>query len=341
MFLAVVTFHEVYGLSLNVKDLDPAYTLGDMALKKREIVERLIREGIMELNRTLPLPLAPQKIAVVSSPTAAGYGDFFNHLDRNIAGYRFVHVLFPALMQGQEAEQSLLSALGKIAKAAHLFDVAVIIRGGGSSVDLSCFDSYALASRIARFPLPVITGIGHEKDDTVTDMAAHTKMKTPTAVAEFLISGLAAFEERITDIGDRLSVLADGLLRDNRFTLDIISQRLARVPALITSEHSRVFAHLREIRSLTRHRMRRMADGLDHIDKSLRLLDPANVLKRGYSITRHRGKVVRDAVGLRKGDVIDTRLHRGVVTSIIGEKKEVRKNEQEQAAFLFPGLDGA
>jgi exodeoxyribonuclease VII large subunit len=341
MLFASVTFHEVYGLSLNVKDIDPAYTMGDMALRKKEIIERLIKEGLMDVNRALPLPVAPQRIAVISSPTAAGYGDFFNHLDRNLYGYRFIHVLFPALMQGAEAEQSLLSALDRIAHVAHLFDAAVIIRGGGSSIDLSCFDSYALASRISRFPLPVLTGIGHEKDDTVADMVAHTKMKTPTAVAEFLISGLRAFEERIADIMGRISTLAEGMVRDEHLTLETISRRLARIPILIAAEQNRLAMHVRDMKSATRHLIRRTADGLDHIDRALRILDPTNVLKRGYSITRHKGKVIRDAARLKKGDVIDTHLYKGAVTSIVGQRKEIKGDEQEQTAFLFPGPDGA
>src|SRR5208283_3896422 len=169
MFLAVVNFHEVYGLSLNIRDIDPTYTLGEMARKRKEVIERLRKEGLLELNKGLHLPLVPQRIAVISSPTAAGYGDFFNQLDTNPYGYKFVHVLFPAMVQGHEAEGSIVAALLKIKKYRHLFDVAVIIRGGGSAVDLSCFDNYALASQIAGCPIPVITGIGHEKDDTVAD----------------------------------------------------------------------------------------------------------------------------------------------------------------------------
>ena len=197
LLLVAVTFHEVYGLSLNVRDIDPAYTMGEMALKKRKVIERLTKEGLVKLNKSLSLPVVPQRIAVISSPTAAGYGDFFGQLDNNPYGYKFVHTLFPALMQGSGAEQSIISALRKVSQKIDLFDVLVIIRGGGSVIDLNCFDSYDLASEVARSPLPVITGIGHEKDDTVVDITAHTKMKTPTAVAEFLISGLRSFEENI------------------------------------------------------------------------------------------------------------------------------------------------
>jgi exodeoxyribonuclease VII large subunit len=183
LFLAAVTFHEVYGLSLNIRNIDPAYTMGEMARKKKEVIEHLKKEGIFARNRSLELPLVPQRIAVVSSPTAAGYGDFFSHLDTNPYGYRFVHILFPALMQGNEAETSIARALARISRKQQSFDLVAIIRGGGSAVDLSCFDGYAVAAQVAALPLPVITGIGHEKDDTVVDMVAHTRMKTPTAVA--------------------------------------------------------------------------------------------------------------------------------------------------------------
>ena len=231
LFLAVVNFHEVYGLSLNIRDIDPTYTLGDMARKRKEVIERLRKEGLLELNKGLVLPMVPQRIAVISSPTAAGYGDFFSQLDSNPYGYQFMHILFPALMQGTDAAGSVIAALRKVSKYRHLFDVAVVIRGGGSAVDLSCFDNYELASHVARCPLPVITGIGHEKDDTVADIVAHTRMKTPTAVAEFLVSGIRSFDDTVTGIQNRINAFAGRLLQNMRHRLHSLARHLGYVPA--------------------------------------------------------------------------------------------------------------
>ena len=344
MLLVVITFHEVYGLSLNVKDIDPAYTLGEMALRKREVIERLKREGIADRNKGLALPMVPQKIAVISSPTAAGYEDFFRQLDENPYGYTFVHILFPALMQGQESEKSILSALDTIRSARGLFDVVVIIRGGGSAIDLSCFDGYALASQIAQFPLPVITGIGHEKDDTVSDIVAHTKMKTPTAVAEFLISGVRSFEERIMDIHGRMSVCVEGSLKDWHYRLNTLVQRLAIAPLRTASADGRLMILERDLKSHVRQLMHNENNRLMRMEQTVKLLDPAQILRRGYSITRHDREIVKDAARLKKGDVITTMFSHGTITSIVGKsvrgtKGVAREDEQEQTAYVLPGFD--
>ncbi len=197
---ASVEFHELYGYSLNIRDIDPTYTLGDMAKRRREIIRRLTDEGVVDMNKELDLPLVPQRIAVVSSPTAAGYEDFVDQLKNNSYGYAFYVKLFPAVMQGTQAEASIIGALDRIYGYEDFFDVVVIIRGGGSASDLLCFDNYNLAYHITQFPLPVLTGIGHEKDDSIVDLVAHTRLKTPTAVAEFLISGAARFETNLDDL---------------------------------------------------------------------------------------------------------------------------------------------
>jgi exodeoxyribonuclease VII large subunit len=337
---AEVTFHEVYGLSLNIRDIDPSYTLGEMARKKKEVIERLRKEGIFELNKSLPLPLVPQRIAVVSSPTAAGYGDFFQQLDHNPFGYRFVHVLFPALMQGQEAEQSVISALEEIRKSGGDYDLAVIIRGGGSVVDLNCFDGYAIASHIAKFPLPVVTGIGHEKDDTVSDMVAHTKMKTPTAVAEFLISGMRSFEERVLDIQERTLSYTERFLKDKRYELGALGQRLSFLPLRISSFQGQKLAVLRrDLEVLSARALKNAENRCNGMEQAMKHLDPANVLGRGYSITRHKGKVVRDAALLKKWAVIETRLSKGGITSIVQDRKEAAKGEQGKTDVLLPGFE--
>ena len=195
-----VEFHELYGYSLTVLDIDPAYTLGDMLRKRMEIIRQLKEEGVFTLNKELPFPVLPKRIAVITSPTAAGYEDFLNQLANNKAGYPFYPKLFPALMQGERTEESVIAALDRIYHHIDCFDVVVIIRGGGSTSDLNSFDSYLLAANCAQFPLPVITGIGHERDDTILDMVAHTRMKTPTAVAEFLIGRMDAAAEELEDL---------------------------------------------------------------------------------------------------------------------------------------------
>ena len=199
-----VEYHPAYGLSLNIKDIDPAYTVGDLALQRKEIIERLQREGVFDMNKELMLPLVPQKIAVISSKTAAGYQDFMNQLETNPRGVRFYTHLFEAYMQGNEAVPSIILALEQIFQYEDFFDAVAIIRGGGATADLSCFDNYELAFNITQFPLPVVTGIGHEKDDTIADMVAHTRMKTPTAVAEFFINGTELFYDRLMQLEEEV-----------------------------------------------------------------------------------------------------------------------------------------
>ncbi|MGO9378582.1 MAG: exodeoxyribonuclease VII large subunit [Dissulfurispiraceae bacterium] len=328
LLLVAVSYHEAYGLSLNVKDIDPTYTLGEMALRKKEIIDRLRKEGVIDLNKDLPLPLVPQNIAIISSPTASGYGDFIDQLEKNPYGYKFTHVLFPALMQGGETEGSIIKAFTMIEELRSDFDIVVVIRGGGSVADLSSFDSYPLARRIASFPLPVITGIGHEKDDTVADIVAHTKMKTPTAVAEFLISGVRSFEEKIIGFDNTLHVLSERLLGDAAYSLNSLARRLSLVPSHITvAPMNHLNSIEKTIKGDVRQYLQHKQSKLDAIDQAVRLLNPANVLKRGYSITRHNGKALIDASVVCKGDVIETLLYQGLITSIA---EDITKNDGQE-----------
>ena len=333
-----VTFHEVYGLSLNIKDIDPTYSLGEMARKKKEVIERLSREGIMNLNKGLPLPLVLQKIAVISSSTAAGYGDFINHLEGNPFGYRVHHELYQSLMQGQDAEMSILASLEMIRGRSELYDTVVIIRGGGSQIDLSCFDNYELAAGIARFPLPVITGIGHERDDTVADIVAHTKCKTPTDVAQFIISAARSFEERIFEARRRLVEITKEIMREERHRVSLAAQQFRHIVArTFHAEHSRLHAAVHrlihgasatvggrisvlqrytgEIKSGARLFFQSQDTKLRHLEQATRLLDPVNILKRGYSITYLNAKVIKDAGQVSKDDIMTTRLYSGLIKS--------------------------
>ncbi len=234
---ARVEYHPVYGLSLNIQDIDPSYTLGDVERKKREIIQRLGNEGVLEMNKEIPLAIVPQKIAIVSSLTAAGFEDFRDQLQGNPYGYQFYTRLFPAVMQGENAEQSIIASLEKIFEYESHFDAVVIIRGGGSKSDLACFDSYDLAFHVSQFPLPVITGIGHEQDDTITDLVAHTRLKTPTAAAGFFIDKLASFEGDLEELKDVLinttvSILTEQKLRLQLYQQKYVSSAVAMVHAL-------------------------------------------------------------------------------------------------------------
>ncbi|MCK4910764.1 MAG: exodeoxyribonuclease VII large subunit, partial [Thermodesulfovibrionales bacterium] len=224
LLLVEVRFHEVFGLSLNVQDIDPSYTLGEMARKRRETIARLEKEGIIDRNKEMEMPTLPTRLAVVSSETAAGFGDFINTLKSG--GYGFAVTLYPAFMQGDNAEPSIIKALTAIRGRSSEFDTVVLIRGGGSQVDLSCFDSYALAREIALFPLPVLAGIGHERDETVADMVAHLRLITPTAVAEHLVGLMEEFASAVHDLSRRLQLRAGALVQDARHQLRFLASSL-------------------------------------------------------------------------------------------------------------------
>lgn len=313
-----VSFHELYGYSLTVQDIDPTYTLGDMARRRKEILKQLEEEGVLTLNKELDTPRLPQRIAVISSPTAAGYGDFCHQLENNPRGFYFYTELFPALMQGDRVEESVLSALDRVNARLTEFDAVVIIRGGGATSDLSGFDTYLLAAACAQFSLPIITGIGHERDDTVLDSVAHTRVKTPTAAAEFLITCM-------DDAADELETLAARLHSGVRQLLQSEQQKLSacknRIPSAAYRRLSQGRLALLTARkdiaqavtaSLSRHRHR-----LELLQQRLTDASPEKLLARGYSITLKDGKVVKDAAELRGNDKITTRFFTGEVTSIV------------------------
>lgn len=223
---AKVEYHELYGLSLIITDIDPAFTIGEMAIKRQLVIKKLEQEGVFSMNKELNIPAAPQKIAVISSKSAAGYSDFINHLTGNSFGYVFYTVLIESAMQGTETESGVISALDRIANNSHLFDLVVIIRGGGSQSDLSWFDSYNIAYHVTQFPLPVITGIGHEKDMSVTDMVANTSLKTPTAVADFLINSVVVAEDHLIEMSSEIKNISSGIIEKNRNRIETSGIRL-------------------------------------------------------------------------------------------------------------------
>ena len=313
-----VSFHELYGYSLTVQDIDPTYTLGDMARRRREILKQLEEEGVLTLNKELEMPVLHQRIAVVSSPTAAGYGDFCHQLKNNSRGFFFHTELFPALMQGDRVEESVLSALDAILNRQEDFDAVVIIRGGGATSDLSGFDTYLLAAACAQFPLPIITGIGHERDDTVLDSVAHTRVKTPTAAAEYLINcmDLAA---------DELEVLISQLHESVRSRLTEEHRKLIsyrnRIPSAVVRRVSDAKLALlttrKDISLAVQTLLSRQRHRLELLQQRLADASPEKMLARGYSITLKDGKVVKNGDVLQLNDEIVTRLYQGEIVSIV------------------------
>ena len=309
-----VNFHELYGLSLTVKDIDPSFTLGERARKKQEVINQLQSDGVFNMNKELPLPVAPQHIAVISSSTAAGLGDFIDQLENNKENFRFEVKLFQAIVQGDEATNSIIEAMHQVNEEIENFDVLVIIRGGGAQVDLDCFDTYDLAAHVAQFPIPVITGIGHERDETITDLVAHTKMKTPTAVAAFLISGLKQFEEKLDLLYTRTWHHTHNFINQQNNLLDHLKNQLhhlsRRYLAEKESELDRLGNSLKLLsKSVVNQHKIRLTDMKKQIkfkpfiilqnhlnkillfEKSIQLLDPKEVLKRGYTITTISGQL--------------------------------------------------
>ena len=313
-----VSFHELYGYSLTVRDIDSAYTLGDLARLRREILARLEADGILDDNKSLPLPMLANRIAVISSATAAGYGDFCNQLLRNEYGFRFTTRLFPAVMQGERVEQSVLSALDAIMAERGEWDVVVLIRGGGATSDLSGFDTYLLAAACAQFPLPVITGIGHERDDTVLDMVAHTRVKTPTAAAAFLVGHQLETASRLEEFSRRATEGAERRMERERGRMVQVAARLssAFVRVKMADEH-RLQRAMERLRMALPLRMERERFRLQLAGQRCEAANPENLLKRGYSMSFCGGELVRDAARLHPGDTLTTRLAEGEIRSIV------------------------
>ena len=288
-------FHEAYGFSWIVTDIDPTYTLGDMARKRQEIIRQLKEEGVFDLQRELRIPLFAKRIAVISAAGAAGYGDFCRQLEENEYGFRFSITLFPATMQGEQVEASVIHALNQIYESVHDFDVVCILRGGGATADLSGFDTLALAENVAQFPLPIITGIGHERDESILDMVSNTRVKTPTAAAALLVDNLRQVLERINLAQQRLSMVGR-LFSEARHRLDLLQQRLpVAIERMLTNQKHRI----------------------SQIELKLQGFDPQILLSRGYSITLKSGKAVRDPKMLRPGDEIETRVEKGTFKSTV------------------------
>lgn len=309
-------FHEAYGFSWIVTDIDPTYTLGDMARKRQEIIQKLKAEGVFDLQKELQLPVFCQRIAVISSQTAAGYGDFCNQLADNPYGFKFETQLFPAIMQGEGVEQSIISALEQIYDMP--FDCVVIIRGGGATSDMSGFDTLALAENVANFPIPIITGIGHERDESILDMISHTRVKTPTAAAALLIDHLKGVLETIEGAQSMITHYVQQKLSIANSQLSIISEAIPRLFSIVkTRQEAKIDALYTRLPMLIERRLTSERHRLQLIDEKLKALDPTLLLARGYSITMHNGRAVKDASQLPPGAEIETRLAKGTIHSVI------------------------
>ena len=344
-------FHEAYGFSWIVSDIDPTYTLGDMARKRQEIIRQLKEEGVFDLQRELQIPLFAKHIAVISAPNAAGYGDFCRQLEDNVYGFRFEVTLFPAIMQGEQAEQSIIAALNKIysltthtsplssaattsaattsaatASAATTpvgfptgpFDAVVIIRGGGATADLSGFDTLALAENVAQFPLPIITGIGHERDESILDMVSHTRVKTPTAAAAFLIDHL----RRVWECIEQAETFILNYVHERiRYQQQHIANLATLIPTLaqrrLSDSHHRIELLQSRLPIAIERRMTAQKHLLEQIALKLQGFDPKLLLSRGYSITLYQGKALRDATQLKPGDEIETIVEKGTIKSMV------------------------
>lgn len=339
--LVTVEFHELYGYSLNIVSIDPTYTLGALARRRREILSLLEADGILHDNQQLPLPTLIKHVAVISSSGAAGYGDFCDQLQNNEYGLYFELQLFPAVMQGANVESSVLAALASVADEADRWDCVIIIRGGGATSDLSDFDSYALASAVAQMPMPVIVGIGHERDETVLDFVAHTRVKTPTAAAAFLINhgaamlaGLEDLQQRLTrhavlrieGCKSRLSHLANILPRSFALVserqhrrLEKLSLRVGVGPGqrLMSERHRAELLHSRLTQAATLQ-VQSAKFKVQNMESRLSALDPSIQLRRGYSLTYTASGILLTSLQQAKtGDTITTRLSDGTIQSQI------------------------
>lgn len=311
-------FHEAFGFSWIITDIDPTYTLGDMARKRQEIIRQLKEEGVFDLQRELELPLFCQHIAIISSKSAAGYGDFCNQLDNNPYGFQFKTRLFPAIMQGEEVEQSIIQALNQINDLQDDFDCIVIIRGGGATSDMSGFDTLLLAENVANFPLPIITGIGHERDETILDMVSHTSVKTPTAVAALLIENLKSVLDAINDAQVHLTSCVQQKLSTLSNQLTTIQETIPRLFSIVkTRQEARLEAIEAKFPMLIERRLTAEKHKIQLIEEKTKALDPRLLLRRGYSITLFKGKAVRNPQSLKAGDEIETHLEKGTIKSII------------------------
>ena len=316
MIHAKVDFHERYGFKLIIADLDPAYTIGKLAMQRQKIVESLRKDGLLEKNGLIPLPTVIQRIAILSSEKAAGYQDFLDQINQNQFGYRFYKKLFPTVMQGVNVEKEMTEQLKVINNQIDDFDCVVIIRGGGARLDLAAFDGFQLSKIIAEFPLPVIVGIGHDIDETVVDLVAHTSLKTPTAVAEFIIQRNLNFEMQLSTFGELIQHFSKQKLINQEITLNQIENQVKLMGAALLKGNQQMIDYLEErISALSKNQLKAEKIKVDGLEKICELLAPENILKRGFSLSLKNGKVITSSKEIRDGELMETVLSDGKIKS--------------------------
>lgn len=313
-----IEFHEVYGMSLYINDIEPSYTVGDLALRRAKIIEQLRSEGILEMNKELILSDVPQRIAIISSPTAAGYGDFRSQIEKNVFGFKFYTKLFPATMQGQQVENSIIGALDKIYEQIDFFDVVVIIRGGGATSDLSAFDNYNLAAHVAQFPLPIISGIGHQRDSSIVDLVAFRQENTPTAVAEFLIKTINESFSEAEFFFNRIVDTIKQRFQNEKINVEMLSQKMffnAKNGISLANDFLNILQI--KIKNSAENNLNNEKHQLKQTEEFIKWNNPQTIINKGFSLTLKDGKIVKSAKQLQKGDLITTLLSDGKKESIV------------------------
>lgn len=315
-----VQMHEAYGMSLNIVDIDPSFTLGEMALRRQEIINRLTEEGMIDMNKELEMPIIPQRIAVISAKNAAGFGDFCHQLENNEYGAKFYIHLFPATMQGEKTESSIIEALNNIYNNVELFDVVVIIRGGGGVADLASFDSYDLAVNIANFPIPVIVGIGHERDNTILDIVAHTSVKTPTAAAALLIDLLGEQISHIEQLKEEMVEAVSWRMETNKNLLTRYLSAIKTTQLSLREQLNHINLLGEKIKTSANLLIERQKQRHELLGKTIELTRPENILARGFSITRFEGHAIKNSTKIPDNATIETQTAKGIIISKVQKK---------------------
>lgn len=351
LFLAKIRYDAFYGLALQILDIDPSYTLGDLEKEKQETIKKLKEQGIFNKNKTTILPLLPKRIAVISVETSNGYADFLSVIKaaEQQWGYKFFHFLFPSLLQGDGAVKSIINQLGRIKKILHHFDVVTIIRGGGGDVGLSCYNDYRLAAEVASFPIPVITGIGHSTNETVTEMVAYENAITPTKLAEFLIQKFHNFSVSLRNMELSTIQKSERMLYEERQKLENIAKllksessrillkkdtdfkmliQILRKDSLLQLGHKKISLeyYVNTIKSESKTFLSQHKIHLENLEKNIEIMSPTNVLKRGYSITTIDGKSVTDAAKIKPGQELETHLYKGKLISRVESVTKTKKS---------------
>ena len=325
---AAVTYHPVYGLALNILDIDPHYTLGELARQRAETIARLKRENLFAANKATNLPKIPKTIAVISVESSKGYQDFKNIMENNPWGYQFHHLLFPAVLQGEKALTTITAQLKRIKSKARVFDAVAIVRGGGGEIGLSCYDDYRLAKAIAGFPIPVLTGIGHSTNETVCELVSYQSFITPTKVAEFLLQEYHSFALALQANSDNINLLIKRIFERQENRLSQISKSFGFLSNRLILQELNRLQHLKNsLNSYAKSRLKNESSELKNLQNSLQFLNPENILKRGYSITRFNGKAVKNSTELEEGAVVEMEFFRGKASAKI---EDINKTKQKE-----------